>query len=205
MALFKTYLARGWVTGELVSLLLGCALLGCGTGSGPGFPTPGATRVPLPTLEPGAPTPLPPHFPAPPTLTPTPTPVVMMFTFRNACAAARVARLRLFDETLDLIFLDQMHDYIVTAVPAEISIGCRAGSEICYGGQFVSVGPTPSPTPSATPATTPASTPPATPQSTPVSASRFGVGLNNDRPCSNCCFMCAETTIPRIDLRCTLP
>ena len=130
---------------------------------------------------------------------------MMTFTFRNACPSAELARLRLFDETLGLIFLDNMHDYLVTAIPAEISIGCQAGNEICYGGRFVAAGPTASPTPSPTPSTTPATPPAVTPSPTPNVAIAFGVGLNNDRPCSNCCFTCAETTIPRIDLRCALP
>lgn len=201
MASFRTRTVKRWVTGQFVPILVACSIAGCGSGSTSGVPIPAPTRVPLPTLAPGAPTPIPPRFPPTAAPTRTPTPVMMTFTFRNACAAAQVARLTLFDETLDLIFLDEMHDYLITAVPAEISIGCRAGNKICYGGQFVSVGPTPSPTPSTTPATTPGTTP----QPTPNSASTFGVGLNNDRPCANCCFTCAEATISRIDLRCTLP
>jgi hypothetical protein len=201
MASFRTLAVKEWVTGQFVPVLVACSIAGCGTGSLSGIPTPGPPRAPLPTLVPGAPTPIPPRFPPPATLTPTPTPVMMTFTFRNACAAAQVARLRLFDETLDLIFLDDRHDYIIAAIPAQISIGCRAGNEICYGGQLVSLGPTPSPTPSPILSTTPATTP----QPTPNFASTFGVGLNNDRPCANCCFTCAEATIPRIDLRCTLP
>ncbi len=201
MARQEAGMTRAWLTGAFMSALLGCALAGCGTGSLSGVPTPGSARAPLPTLAPGAPTPIPPHGPPTAAPTRTPTPVVMSFTFRNACTTAQAARLRLFDETLDLIFLDDMHDYVVTAIPKDISIDCRAGNQICYGGQFVSLGPTPSPTPSPIPSTTPSTTP----QPTPVSAARFGVGLNNDRPCGNCCFTCAETTIPRIDLRCTLP
>jgi hypothetical protein len=188
-------------TPQVVWALIACIVAGCGSGSGPGIPTPGPARAPLPTLVPGAPTPIPPRLPPPATATPTPTPAMMTFTFRDACAASQLARLRLFDETLDLIFLDDMHDYIITSIPADISIACRGGNQICYGGQFVSAGPTPSPTPSPIPSTTPSTTP----QPTAVSASTFGVGLNNDRPCGNCCFTCAETTIPRIDLRCTLP
>ena len=132
MAAVATRAVKLRVTRQLVAVFVGCVMAGCGTGNGPDMPTPGPTRAPLPTLVPGAPTPLPPRPPVPPTLTPTPTPVMMMFTFRNACAAAQVARLRLFDETLDLVFLDDMHDYLVTGIPAEISIGCRAGWRPAY-------------------------------------------------------------------------
>ena len=201
MISFGTQSVKLWGTRQVVWVLMGCIVAGCGSGSVSGIPTPGPSRVPLPTLVPGAPTPIPPHFPPPATANLAPTPAMMTFTFRDACAASQAARLRLFDETLDLIFLDDMHDYIITSIPAEIVIACQAGNQICYGGRFVSLGPTPSPTPSPIPSTTPS----VTPEPTPVSASAFGVGLNNDRPCGNCCFTCAETTIPRIDLRCTLP
>jgi hypothetical protein len=86
----------------------------------------------------------------------------------------------------DLIYLDNMHDYIITAVRA-ISIVCVPDDSICYGGQGVT--PTPRPSAGATPTPNPALT--------------FGVGLDNDRECSDCCFTCVGgRTVPQINLRC---
>ena len=183
------------MTRQFVALLVGCALAGCGSGGGPGIPPPGPTRVPLPTLAPGEPTPLPPHFPPSATATSTPTPVVMSFTFRNQCAARQEIRLRLFDETLNLIYLDHMHDYIIASTPADISITCSAGDKICYGGQVATATPTRSVIPKQS----------TTPQPTPTPVTTFGVGLNNDQVCDSCCFTCAGGTISPIDLRCTSP
>ena len=185
MATLRTRLGR-LAMGQVVALLIACFVAGCGSGGGPGIPTPGPTRVPAPTVTPGGPTPIPPHFP--PTATPTgsPTPAIMNFTFRDACSAAQTIRLRLFDETKDLIYLDGMSDYIITATPRPISIACALGDQMCYGGQDAKATPTPGPIPNRTP----------------ITLKMWGVGLNNDRSCTDCCFTCASKTIPQIDLRC---
>ena len=180
----KTRCVTGPTGAWLVSALLVVALVGCG-GNDSGRPTPVPTR-PVPTPVPGAPTMIPPRFPASATPTPTTTPAMMGFSFRNACAAAQEVNLRLFDVTAGLIYLDNMRDYVITSSVRAISIVCLPGDSICYGGQGVV--PTP-PLAQATPTPNPALT--------------FGVGLNNDQECSDCCFTCVGgKTIPQINLRC---
>jgi hypothetical protein len=146
----------------------------------------------------------------------------MMFTFRNACSATKKIRLRLFDKTANLIYLDDMHDYVITSAPVTISILCNPGNKICYGGVDGGATPTPSrtatrsrtPTPTSTPG--PFSTPPRSgtpapsraplPSHTPLpSVNTWGVGINNDQACDTCCFTCKDATIPAIDLRCPSP
>ena len=112
----------------------------------------------------------------------------MTFTFKGVCNATQEIRLRLFDQTLNLIYLDGMHDYVITSSVQSISIDCRSGDTICYGGQVALTTPTAI----------------VNPKPTPRALTTFGVGLNNDQTCRDCCFTCATTMIPEIDLRCPL-
>jgi len=169
-------------------LIASCMLAGCGSGGGAADPTPiPYTPRAVATPVPGAPTAIPPRFPPSVTVTPTPTPTTMTFTFRGICAATQDIRLRLFDPTLNLIYLDGMRDYVITSSVRSVSIACHPGDEICYGGQVALTIPTvvTNPTP------------------TPNTVTTFGVGLNNDRTCSNCCFTCAGIRVPEIDLSCS--
>jgi hypothetical protein len=180
-----------WFARLLVSPLIAALVSACGSGGPSAVPGLAPTRQIFPTAGPGTPTLPRPRFPPTPTPTATGTPPVMTFSFKSACPLGQTIRLRLFDETDGLIFLDDMHDFIITSSATSIAIACRIGNNICYGGLT-------------TTATTPA--PSTTPQPTPTPANTFGVGLNNDQQCSDCCFVCAGgATVPEIDLRCMSP
>jgi hypothetical protein len=188
VAAFKIRRAA-WLTGWVTLPLLGLLVSACGTGTTEA-PLPIPTRQIFPTRGPGTPTLPNPRPASSATPTPTPTPVTMKFSFKAICQSGQEIRLRLFDVTDDLIFLDDMHDFIITSSVTPISIACRSGNTICYGGQTSTTTRTPS-------------TPP---QPTPTPAMTFGVGLNNDQQCSDCCFECvAGTTVPEIDLSCPSP
>jgi|ERR1043166_664767 hypothetical protein len=191
MVAFRTATATWFALGFLLPLIA-VFISACGNETA-AVPRRVPTRQVFPTPGPGTPT-----LPNPrPALTATPTatvtPVIMKFNFKAVCQVGEEIRLRLFDETDNLIFLDNMHDFILTSsspTPTPISIACRSGNNICYGGVS-----------SVTTSRTPSGSPPPTP--TPRAS--FGVGLNNDQQCDGCCFVCASVTpVPEIDLRCPL-
>jgi len=85
---------------------------------------------------------------------------------------------RFFDETDNLVWPAPPNAYYFpysdTVYTSPLS--CQTGAKICYGGSFYTNTEAPQ---------------------------YWGVGINNDESCANCCFTCQDGTTPTIELSCS--
>ena len=85
---------------------------------------------------------------------------------------------RFFDETDNLVWPPPPSDYYFpySNQVYATTISCKTGAKICYGGSFYTNTEQPN---------------------------YWGVGINNDEACPNCCYTCGDTTTPVNILSCS--
>lgn len=162
-------------TFKAVAMAALLVLAGCTTGpTGPdGTTTTSPPRVttPPPTNPPGPPAP---PAPTPPPATPAPPPppsvnAAMTWTISDGCNDGRGIQFKFYDRTSNGVW-PSASTHWTTGVGGSASrtLSCTRGNRICFG------------------ATT-----------DPMTNTYWGIGLEGNRGCDNCCYACADGSVAR--------
>ena len=105
---------------------------------------------------------------------PTTTTTSMRWTLINACNNGRGLQARFFDKTNNLVWPPDSSKVYVTGAGGtiDVSLAATAGAKICYGAQ-----------------------------PDPPNNSHWGIGINGDQGCTDCCYTGANTTV-QLNLSC---